>query len=146
MLLKNLNSSREDWKTFTSIFSFSHNVFKRPLSKGHKESELYGKRLMVSDRALIFHICISCAKTFSLVPTSRSRSSIKVKFLFKKKKGNGCYGGISVAQTQPVSFDMVENAGIQKNAGYQNFNLFPHCLQKSSFPGLLKVCICVLKG
>ena len=30
----------------TSIFSFSHNVFKSPLCQGHLESGLYGKGLM----------------------------------------------------------------------------------------------------
>ena len=34
---------------------------------------------MVSDRAFIFHICIPCGKTVSLVPKSWSFVSVKVK-------------------------------------------------------------------
>ena len=36
---------------------------------------------MVSDTAFIFHMCIPCGKTFSVVP--RSRSSIKVKIKYQ---------------------------------------------------------------
>ena len=39
---------------------------------------------MVSVRTLIFHMCIPCRKTFSLV--LRSRSSSKVEVIFEKKK------------------------------------------------------------
>ena len=33
----------EKAKQVTSIFSFSHNVFKRPLSQGHEKVEFFGK-------------------------------------------------------------------------------------------------------
>ena len=37
-------------------------------------------------------------------------------------------------------FDRVEKiVGEGENAGYQHFLLFPHCFQKASFQGLLKV-------
>ena len=36
-------------------------------------------------------------------------------------------------------FDRIENiVGKGENAGYQHFLLFPQCLQKASFSGLLK--------
>ena len=36
--------------------------------------------------------------------------------------------------------DWVENiVGKGENAGYQHFLLFPHCFQKASVPGSLKV-------
>ena len=35
---------------------------------------------MVCDRALIFHMCISCGKTFSLVQRSMSPAKVKVKY------------------------------------------------------------------
>ena len=35
---------------------------------------------MVSDRALIFHMCISCGKALSLVPRSMSPAKVKVKY------------------------------------------------------------------
>ena len=35
---------------------------------------------MVSDKTLIFHMCIPFGKTFSLVPSSRSSVKIKAKY------------------------------------------------------------------
>ena len=44
---------------------------------------------MVSDGAFLFHMCIPCSKTFSLVIRSKSPVKVKVKYqghIFKKKK------------------------------------------------------------
>ena len=41
---------------------------------------------MVTDRAFIFHLCISCGKTFSLGPKLRSFVKVKVKYQGHIKK------------------------------------------------------------
>ena len=66
---------------------------------------------MVSDRDFIFHMCVPCGKTFSLVPRSRSFVKVEVKYqdhicqkmaitralvflihsLFLYMNGNNCY-------------------------------------------------------
>ena len=59
----------------------------------------------------MFHTCIPCGKTFSLVP--RSRSSVQVKYqtriLLLQKERKGHYGGIGVLQTRLVSFETTES-------------------------------------
>ena len=54
---------------------------------------------MVSDIALIFHMCIPCGKTFSLIPRSRPPVKVHVKnqgHIFTKKWPLGV-GGISIS-------------------------------------------------
>ena len=44
---------------------------------------------MVSDKVFIFHMCITCGKTFHLVTGSRSSVKVKVKYpghIFQTKK------------------------------------------------------------
>ena len=47
----------------TSIFSFSHNVFKRLIFQGHQKSGLFGKEL-----SLIDNLCFFCVKYFEPSP------------------------------------------------------------------------------
>ena len=48
----------------------------------------------------------------------------------------------NVAKVMISLFDKVENiVGKGENAGYQHFLLFPHCFQKASDVGSLKVLI-----
>ena len=67
---------------------------------------------MVRDRAFIFHMSITGEMTFQLVPSSRSRSNIKVTVCRKKKKKkkNGRCGGISVSQTACFATAVVLNS------------------------------------
>ena len=60
---------------------------------------------MASDRAFIFHMCISSCKALSLVP----RSSVNIKYQGHILKRMAVMGGISVSQTQLV----VINKGVK---------------------------------
>ena len=47
---------------------------------------------------------------------------------------------INATSQQKFLMEWVQNkAGKEENAGYQHFLLFPHCFQKASFSGSLKV-------
>ena len=52
---------------------------------------------MVSDTALVFHTCISCGKSFSLV--SRSSANVKAGYQGHIFQELAVLGGISVSQT-----------------------------------------------
>ena len=68
----------------TVCLCFSGWLQKKKLNIGHNF-------LMVCIRAFIFHMCISCGETFSLVPGSRSSVKIKVKYqghFFSQKNRN----------------------------------------------------------
>ena len=91
---KNSKSRKKLWQEkITCIFSFSCSCIDRlgahcfcPICLSAKNFNIGHNFWMLSDRAFIYHMCIPCGKTFSLVPRSQSRWWSNIKVVFFKKE------------------------------------------------------------
>ena len=109
----------------TSIFFFSHNVFKRLISQGRQKSGLCGKELT----EIIFN---SSPNNKILDWTSLKAFADDIS---------------DVAKIMISLKDRVENiVGKGYNAGYQHFILFPQCFQKVFFLRVVESQDCVIKS
>ena len=70
-------------KTLSSVPRSMSPVKVKVKYQGHieeKKTNIGHNFLIVSDRACILHMCISCSKDFALVPRSRPSIKVKVKY------------------------------------------------------------------
>ena len=123
----------------TSIFSFYHHAFKKPLIQGCYKSGLSGKESLekqhwekrnAGNQHFLLTQCFFAHLT--LKPNDKILDWSKLKAIADDK--------IKVLKMIFFFFDRVENI-VEKgeNAGYQHFLLFPQCFQTDFYPGLLKV-------
>ena len=96
----------------TSIFSFFHNVFKRPLSQGSSKVRTGKGSTLLSDSKIL-----DWSKLKAFI---NDKINMKKLTLFRKGK---------------------KHCGKWRKCCYQHFLFFPQCFQKASYTGALKAVI-----